>query len=106
MKGNNFIDSDFYCTQCGGKTINVWRRRGQEREAGHLKKLYCFKCNKEQNCVEIKQNNKNYCYQDFLLEFENHNFDEEGNRKRAFNIFKGAIYNEKANSNVRYTGKR
>lgn len=106
MKGNNFIDSDFYCTQCGSKTINVWRRRGQEREAGHLKKLYCFKCNKEQNCVEIKQNNKNYRYQDFLLEFENHNFDEEGNRKIAFNIFKGAMYNEKANSNVRYTGKR
>lgn len=106
MKGNNFIDSDFYCTQCGSKTINVWRRRGQEREAGHLKKLYCFKCNKEQNCVEIKQNNKNYCYQDFLFEFENHNFDEEGNRKTVFNIFKGARYNEKINSNVRYTGKR
>ena len=41
MKTNNFLPSDFYCTECGRKGIPIIRIAGKEREAGHLKKLYC-----------------------------------------------------------------
>ena len=48
------VMSEFYCTQCGKKGIPVYRKKGQERKAGHLKKLYCLYCNMETNHVEIK----------------------------------------------------
>ena len=60
--------SSFYCTCCGNKGIPIARWRGAERNAGHLKKIYCLKCKKEVNHVECKMFSK-YDYEDFLLEF-------------------------------------
>ena len=88
------ISNDFYCTQCGNKGIPIARRRGAEREAGHLKKLYCLKCKKERNHVECKPFS-HYDYEDFLIEFNNGNFDEEGNRKISYGELKGLINNGK-----------
>ena len=93
MKRLNIISSDFYCTQCGTKNIPVYRTKGQEREAGHLKKLYCYTCEKEQNCVEIKPNSGKYTFSDFLIEFEYGNFDENGNRKMKYGELRSAIHN-------------
>lgn len=67
---------DFYCTQCGKKVLPIFRT-GRVREKGHLKKLWCFNCNKENNCVEISNS---YTIEMFNYEFEHHNFTEEGNR--------------------------
>ena len=32
--------SEFYCTKCGKRGFDIPRKRGQEREAGHLKRLW------------------------------------------------------------------
>lgn len=60
--------SDFFCTECGQKGIPVMRRPGGQREAGHLKNLYCPHCRKETNHVEIRSFGK-YRYEDFLKEY-------------------------------------
>lgn len=78
--------SDFYCTQCSHKGIPLIRASGKEREPGHLKKLFCLTCQKEVNMVEIKPRGK-YTLDDFLIEFNNHNFDQEGNRKEPWEQF-------------------
>lgn len=92
--------SDMYCTQCGRKNIPVPRRKGKEREIGHLKKMYCIYCKKKTNMVEIRDFGSGYTLDDFLLEFEYHNFTEEGTRKLTWSEFRqhinkgGGILNE------------
>ena len=78
------IIHDFYCTKCGSKGINVPRIKGKLREPGHLKKLFCLKCQEEVNHVETTDNGK-YTYYDFLIEFNNNNFNDEGLRKKTYN---------------------
>lgn len=77
--------SNFYCTQCGNRGIPL-PRNSKIREAGHLKKLYCLTCGKETNHVECRGFGK-YDYDNFLIEFNNHNFTEEGNRKEPWKQF-------------------
>ena len=92
MGRNNIIMSQFYCTQCGNEGTPVWRRKGAEREAGHLKKLFCLTCQKEQNHVECKPFTK-YTYEDFITEFEYGNFTPEGQRKQTYGELRGLIHN-------------
>lgn len=84
--------SDFYCTRCGQKSIPIWRKAGRSREPGHLKKLWCLNCQDEVNHVEVRPFGK-YNYEDFLLEFENNNFNEDGTRKMEYKKFKGVMNN-------------
>lgn len=84
------LSSEFYCCNCGTKGIPIARRKGAEREAGHLKRLYCLKCGKEFNHVECKEFTK-YDYDCFLLEFNNGNFDKDGNRIMPFGLFKDKL---------------
>ena len=86
--------SDFYCTECGNRCIPITRRRGAEREAGHLKRIFCLHCKEEWNHVECKPFS-HYDYNDFLTEFNYNNFDEEGNRKISYGELKGLINNGK-----------
>lgn len=83
--------SDMYCTQCGRKNIPIPRHKGKEREIGHLKKMYCIYCQKQTNMVEIRDFGSGYTLDDFLLEFEYHNFSKEGNRKLTLSEFKQHI---------------
>lgn len=69
QRTDNFTISDFYCVECGQKGISLPRKPGQQREAGHLKKLWCLNCRKEQNFAEIRQFGS-YTYKDFKLEFD------------------------------------
>lgn len=78
--------SNFYCTCCGNKGIPIFRVSGQEREPGHLKKLYCLFCQQEVNMVEVKPTGK-YNLENFLIEYENGNFDNTGNRKEPWKRF-------------------
>ena len=78
--------SDFYCTRCGRQGIPIPRKKGAEREAGHLKKLWCLYCKEEINHVECKPYS-HYTHEDFLFEKEHNNFDEKGNRKLPLNEF-------------------
>lgn len=84
--------SNFYCTQCGGQGLTVWRTQGAERKAGHLKALYCPYCNQTINHVECDANS-NYTHDDFLIEFTHHNFTSEGTRVKTYKQLKGEIKN-------------
>ena len=71
MKGKKIdYEDEFYCTQCGGRQqFRIPRPVNQARATGHLKKMYCFNCNKEVNFVECKPYAVKYNHNDFLLEF-------------------------------------
>lgn len=71
--------SKFYCTKCGKEALPVFRTPKNQRGPGHLKVLYCPHCKDTHNCVEIKPVSS-YTKEIFKIEFEGHNFDEEGNR--------------------------
>jgi len=80
--------SEMYCTQCGKRNIPVQRKIGQEREPGHLKRMWCIHCRKEVNMVEIKEKCSGYTYEDFRDEFNWKNFDKDGNRRLSLSDFK------------------
>ena len=104
----NTEESEFYCTQCGCKGIPVQRKRGQFREAGHLKKLFCLKCGIQTNHVECKPFTK-YSFEDFKIEFEYGNFNEDGTRVRTYGELRGLIHNgsiEKSKTLVDVRGAR
>ncbi len=90
---NNLTVSNMYCTQCGKKNIPIPRKKGQEREPGHLKQMYCIYCKKKQNMVEIKEMGSGYTENDFKLEFDLHNFNEDGTRKLSLGEFKNHVNN-------------
>ena len=73
------VISDFYCICCGNKGIPIPRKNGKQREPGHLKRLFCLKCGREVNHVEVKTTGE-YTLNHFLAEKEYGNFDEEENR--------------------------
>ena len=87
-------ESVFYCVVCGRRGIPITRRRGAERDAGHLKKIFCLQCQKEHNHVECKYFS-HYDYEDFLLEKEYNNFDENGNRKMKYGELRRLIHDGK-----------
>lgn len=86
----NYYVSDFYCTECGNKGIPLARTLWQQREAGHLKILYCPYCRKDVNFVEVRPMSP-YTFEDFKIEFIEGNF-ENGQRKQTY---KQAISNYK-----------
>lgn len=69
--------SDFYCVVCSNRGLAIPRKKGAQREAGHLKKLYCIYCQRETNHAEIKAVGSSYTKQDFDLEFETGRFVNE-----------------------------
>ena len=94
MANNKVVQSEFWCTKCGKKGLPVWRKIGQAREDGHLKKLYCFNCKMETNHVECKSITP-YSYEDFKLEYEYNNFTEDGLRIYTLKQLKSLIREEK-----------
>ena len=93
MGRGNFTTSDFYCTKCGRQGIPIARRLGAEREAGHLKKLFCLSCKQEVNHVECKQFS-HYTKEDFFIEYLNNNFNEDGTRKMTYGELKQKLNKE------------
>lgn len=75
----NITTSDFYCTKCGRKGIPLARKQGQQREPGHLKRLYCLACEEETNHAEVRGIGSAYTKEDFMLEFALGRF-VDGNR--------------------------
>ena len=72
-------DSEFYCTSCGMKGFSVVRCKNKLRNPGHLKRLYCIKCNKVINHVECNSISE-YDYDFFMEEYSSGNFDKDGQR--------------------------
>lgn len=86
-------DNEFYCVKCGNKGMSIVRIAGKERESGHLKKIWCFKCKEETNHVECKPWT-HYTHDDFLIEYNYGNFDEQGNRITPYGLFKNKLKKE------------
>lgn len=78
MRNKDGYISEFYCTECGMRGMPIMRKINKQREAGHLKKLYCLNCKKETNHAEIRPFG-NYTFEDFKEEYELGRFIE-GNR--------------------------
>lgn len=92
----NYFQSRFFCTECGNEGICIMRPKGQIREPGHLKKLYCIHCKKEVNHVEIKEND-DYTIEDFKREFELGRF-KDGQRIENKNLL--LCSNNKCSCNI------
>jgi hypothetical protein len=97
MGRGKFTASDFYCTRCGRQGIPIARRRGAEREAGHLKRLFCLTCKEEVNHAECKPFS-HYTKEDFYIEFKNKNFNEDGTRKMTYGELKQKLNKEGVNN--------
>ena len=82
--------SDFYCTQCGSLGLPIIRTANHTREPGHLKRFFCLHCQKECNMVEVRMTGK-YTLNDFWIEYNYHNFDENGVRKEPWKRFVAEI---------------
>ena len=82
----------FFCTGCGHQGIPIMRPKCKNREAGHLKKLYCIYCKKEVNHVEIREQDQKYTEQDFKLEYELGRFIN-GDRIEIKNLMKCSTSN-------------
>ena len=78
-KNYNISSSRFFCTQCGREGFTIQRKKGQLREPGHLKKLYCLHCKKENNHAEIRDIG-GYTYEDFEKEFTLGRFKPDGTK--------------------------
>lgn len=90
-RNDDFSVSRMFCCNCGREGVPISRKSGRYREAGHLKKLYCIYCEKDWNHVEIRPMYTDYNYEDFKLEMEYHNFDENGERKEPYRIFRSNL---------------
>lgn len=73
--------SKCYCVKCGAE-FPILRTNKRIREPGHLKKLFCLNCQEETNHVEVRGFGT-YTYEDFIIEFNNGNFDENGKRRES-----------------------
>lgn len=78
-KNKALIKADFYCVECGKLGIPIARTVRQQREPGHLKRLYCLHCKKETNHAEIREKVASYTYFDFKMEYDLGRF-VDGNR--------------------------
>ena len=54
MGKNTYLSHDCYCMICGNRSMPIPRRKGQERERMHRKKLYCLYCKEEVNHIECR----------------------------------------------------
>lgn len=67
-KNFKMTPSRFFCTKCGRESFPIMRKKGNQREAGHLKKLYCIYCKEEVNHAEIREVG-GYDVEDFKQEY-------------------------------------
>lgn len=55
MRRQSYNISNFLCPECN-HLIPLPRKRKSEREAGHIKDIYCPWCDKVQKTIEYKEN--------------------------------------------------
>jgi hypothetical protein len=65
---------DFYCLACGHKTLPVHRKQGKMHGAFHRKRLWCYHCKQEINCVEVRNDEEKEI---FMEAFNNGEYQEE-----------------------------
>lgn len=78
----------FLCVNCSYNALPMFVSRDlkEQREAGHLKKMFCLSCGKEINHAEVTESGP-YTVTEFHLEWAEGNFNEKGNRKKPWKQF-------------------
>lgn len=66
--------NDFYCLNCGNRSMTLPRTRGFLHEKGHRKKLWCCQCGKYLNHIEVNNDEEAF---EFKEAFERGDFMEE-----------------------------
>lgn len=66
MRNRNEIH-DFYCIKCGNKVLSLPRQVSHQYKKHHMKKLWCYKCKCEINCVECKNDQEAYDFREKWL---------------------------------------
>ena len=64
----DFETHDFYCINCGKKSIPIVRMGNQKKAAGHRKVMYCPSCRQTVNHIECRDQEE---VATFKEEFEN-----------------------------------
>lgn len=63
----HFETHDFYCINCGAKSIPLARPRSKQKDKFHRKLLYCYHCGHTINHVECRNDEeKQQFYEDFI----------------------------------------
>lgn len=66
MGRGNGVGSDFYCVKCGKKGMPIRRKQSKQKQAGHLKKLFCCFCKQDTNHYEVREYDVDFDYKKFL----------------------------------------
>lgn len=56
MRKQSIIETKLICPKCGNVQV-IFRKASKQKEFGHLKKLWCYKCKKIINHFEICNEN-------------------------------------------------
>lgn len=76
----NYTTHNFYCMKCGQPTIPIMRKNGQMHGKFHRKKLYCYHCKEEINCIECRNDSE---VMEFKENFENGVYESEAEESLA-----------------------
>ena len=75
------IFHSFYCMKCGNKSYDLPRKKSNQKERFHRKKMYCPNCKTIVNHIECRNEEDVY---DFKLDFEEGLFKEEVDESLKF----------------------
>ena len=76
----NLVLHDFYCIKCGQKNLTIPRRDRRLHGKFHRKRLYCFHCGEEINCIECRSDEE---VAEFKEMFERGDFKDEAEESLA-----------------------
>lgn len=47
------VQTELICSECGNR-VSIWRKKHKQKEDRHVKTMWCYKCKKETNHIEIR----------------------------------------------------
>ena len=77
MKRTSIEIHDFYCLNCGKRSMSLPRKVCHQHEQFHRKNLYCPNCKVTSNNIEVKNEIEKAL---FLKQYKEGVFDEERNK--------------------------
>lgn len=82
---SKYVQTAIQCPECGTVSY-IFRQAGKQRKAGHLKKLYCYKCKKDVNQVEVRDPSEFYVDENTDLTPINKRQDKIRINKKEYNF--------------------
>lgn len=78
---NNYIFNDFYCMKCGKKNFALPRKHSKIHGKFHRKKMYCYHCKEEINCIECRNQEEVELFKEM---FDRGDFKDEAEESLAY----------------------